>query len=456
MSEPKHALVVDDSKSARLVLRRMLEKYGLKVDTVNSGSEALEFLTHNRPDVIFMDHMMPGMDGFEAVKSIKSSPETATIPVLMYTSKGGDLYLGQARALGAVGVLPKTVAPAELYSSLKKIGLAHERRKKKRKPEDEGASERAEDIHTVSVPMRAAPRFTEPGMRQQASPMDEAQLDTHFRRLLDEQSVEFRKDVLLSMETVARQTSNRLEKELDEKLESLQQTKAPTQPGPPFLTVLLTVLLFISLILSFYMLSNRETTPAVVAAVDGTMASESQKAAQAINELNSLYAERTSQLGESWQMTSWALNQEFAYPYNELALDKQRADAVEQLLEKLSATGYSGKIILETHVGEFCLLGNQEKGFRLPPPDLTVDLCEFTGNPVQPTDAVAAHQSLRFANFVNSSPLLSEGAISIEVVAATREDPLFEYPEKSDQTSAHDWNHAAAKNNRVVVRLESR
>ncbi|HED18759.1 MAG TPA: response regulator, partial [Gammaproteobacteria bacterium] len=431
MSEPKHALVVDDSRSARLVLRRMLEKYGLKVDTVNSGSKALEFLKNNRPDVIFMDHMMPGMDGFEAVKAIKSNPETATIPVLMYTSKGGDLYLGQARALGAVGVLPKTVAPAELFSALKKIGLAIERRKKKRKPDDEGASERAEDIQAVSVPMRAAPRFTEPGMRQQAGPMDESQLDAHFRRLLEEQSVEFRKDVLLSMETVARQTSNRLEKELDEKLESLQQTKVPTQTGPPLLTVLLTVLLFISLILSFYMLSNRETTPGTVAAVDGAMASETQRAAQAINELNALYAERTNQLGESWLMTGWALNQEFVYPYNELALDKQRVDAVEQLLEKLSATGYSGKIILETHVGQFCLVGNQEKGFHLPPPDMTVDKCEFTGNPVQPTDSVAAHQSLRFANFISSSLLLREDVISIEVVSASREDPLFVYPEKS-------------------------
>ncbi|MDH3467725.1 MAG: response regulator, partial [Gammaproteobacteria bacterium] len=128
MPKQKHALVVDDSRSARLVLRRMLEKHGLAVHALESATEALDFLAHNDPDVVFMDHMMPGMDGFEAVKAIKDNPETATIPVMMYTSKGGDLYLSQARALGAVGVLPKTVAPAELFESLKLLGLIENRR----------------------------------------------------------------------------------------------------------------------------------------------------------------------------------------------------------------------------------------------------------------------------------------------------------------------------------------
>ena len=158
MSAQKRALVVDDSRSARLVLRRMLEKYDLVVDTVESASLALDYLTRNRPDVIFMDHMMLGMDGFEAIRAIKDNPATATIPVMMYTSKGGDLYLGQARALGAVGVLPKTVAPAELFSSLKKIGLIRDRRKEKQQQDEEGASERAEDLQAVPLPART-PRF---------------------------------------------------------------------------------------------------------------------------------------------------------------------------------------------------------------------------------------------------------------------------------------------------------
>ena len=98
----KCALIVDDSRTAREVLRRMLEAHELRVETAESAEAALEYLSAHRPDVIFMDHMMPGMDGFQAVKAIKENPATATIPVMMYTSQSGDLYVGQARALGAV------------------------------------------------------------------------------------------------------------------------------------------------------------------------------------------------------------------------------------------------------------------------------------------------------------------------------------------------------------------
>ena len=98
----KSALIVDDSKSARVVLKRMLEVHELDVDTAESAESALEYLNDHRPDVIFMDHMMPGMDGFEAVTAIKNNPDTATIPIMMYTSQQGELYVGQARALGAV------------------------------------------------------------------------------------------------------------------------------------------------------------------------------------------------------------------------------------------------------------------------------------------------------------------------------------------------------------------
>ena len=122
------ALVVDDSKTARVTLKRMLEKQNIDADTVDSAQMAIDYLVEKTPDVIFMDHMMPGMDGLQAVEAIKSNPETATIPIMMYTSKEGDLYVSQARALGAIGILPKQVEPAELYEVLNKLGLVEDRR----------------------------------------------------------------------------------------------------------------------------------------------------------------------------------------------------------------------------------------------------------------------------------------------------------------------------------------
>jgi CheY-like chemotaxis protein len=128
MTTGKRALIVDDSRSARVILSRMLEQHGLTTDTAESAEQALEYLQRTRPDVIFMDHLMPGMDGFQAVQTIKADPLTATIPLMMYTSQEGELYVSQARALGAVGVLPKTVRPVDVSRVLYQLHLLPDRR----------------------------------------------------------------------------------------------------------------------------------------------------------------------------------------------------------------------------------------------------------------------------------------------------------------------------------------
>jgi CheY-like chemotaxis protein len=452
MSDQKRALVVDDSKSARLILRRMLEKQGIIVDTVESATTALDFLNYNRPDVIFMDHMMPGMDGFQAVRAIKNNPDTATIPVMMYTSKGGDLYLGQARALGAVGVLPKTVAPAELFDSLQRLGLIPERRSKEREAEENGASERAEDIHKRPA---ATTALLEPGMPVAPVARSGADLaDSPLRRLLDEQRVEIRKDMLLSIETVARQTGARLSRELDEKFTSMQIPTASPATGK--LPLLLGLLLLLSLTWNFVQhkqagQSVSATAPAT-ATEDGV--AQQDKADPLLAELQSLQTDMSEQMNSSWQVTTWALNQPLNYPYNEIALDAGRIEVIEQLLTRLRDSNYTGKVILETHVGEFCLLGDQEHGFRLPAPELPVEQCEFIGNPVQAADLPAAHQSLSFANFLGSTPLLQDSRYTLELVAGSRESPLVNYPPKTGPVTAYDWNRVAEQNNRLVIRLE--
>ena len=79
----RHVLVVDDSKSARLMLRKMLQGFGLTVDIAETAEEAINYLHSKRPDAIFMDHTMPGMDGLTAVRRIHGDPQTANIPVVM-------------------------------------------------------------------------------------------------------------------------------------------------------------------------------------------------------------------------------------------------------------------------------------------------------------------------------------------------------------------------------------
>src|SRR3984957_11176159 len=143
----RRALVVDDSKSARAFLTRILERYELSVDGVESAEQAIEYLTIQRPDVIFMDHLMPGMDGFQAVQSIKNNPRTATIPIMMYTSQEGELYLSQARALGAIGVLPKQIKHADVSKVLEQLHLLGEIT-----PEQELATVQAEALPIDTAP----------------------------------------------------------------------------------------------------------------------------------------------------------------------------------------------------------------------------------------------------------------------------------------------------------------
>src|SRR6202140_124230 len=143
----RRALVGDDSKSARAFLTRILERYELAVDSVETAEQAIEYLTIQQPDVIFMDHLMPGMDGFQAVQSIKNNPRTATIPIMMYTSQEGELYLSQARALGAIGVLPKQIKHADVSKVLEQLHLLGELT-----PEHEIATVRAEALPLDTAP----------------------------------------------------------------------------------------------------------------------------------------------------------------------------------------------------------------------------------------------------------------------------------------------------------------
>jgi CheY-like chemotaxis protein len=142
----KRALVVDDSKSARAFLSRILERHEITVDAADSAEAAIDYLTRNKPDVIFMDHLMPGMDGFQAVQTIKNNPRTSTIPILMYTSQEGDLYLGQARALGAEGVLPKQIKQADVTRMLFQLRLVSDRRTRERDQTTFTALENAPDL----------------------------------------------------------------------------------------------------------------------------------------------------------------------------------------------------------------------------------------------------------------------------------------------------------------------
>lgn len=118
---PMNILLVDDSKSARYALRLQLQRHGAVVDTADSAEAALERIKDTPPDAVFMDHTMPGMNGFEALEILKSTPTTAHIPVVMCTSNEDPEFMAQARHKGAMDILAKSSAQDKLPPLLERL-----------------------------------------------------------------------------------------------------------------------------------------------------------------------------------------------------------------------------------------------------------------------------------------------------------------------------------------------
>lgn len=116
-------LVVDDSKSARFTISRSLKKLGHEVLTAESGEDALELLCAETPDVVFMDHLMPGLDGFETSKKIRSQSNFANLPIIMCTAKDSDDYAILAKRIGLSGTLPKPASDENIQKILDSLNI---------------------------------------------------------------------------------------------------------------------------------------------------------------------------------------------------------------------------------------------------------------------------------------------------------------------------------------------
>ncbi|MDY6798147.1 MAG: response regulator, partial [Pseudomonadota bacterium] len=115
------ALIVDDSSTARIILARLLERADISTKGVASAEEAFTRLQNETFDIIFLDHLLPGMDGFQALEKLKSQSDTREIPVFMYTSQNAERYLQEAKARGAAGVIGKQVDREHLLKTIDAI-----------------------------------------------------------------------------------------------------------------------------------------------------------------------------------------------------------------------------------------------------------------------------------------------------------------------------------------------
>lgn len=117
----KKALVVDDSPVDLTHIKNILSDAGCFVVTATSGSEAIAKAKAEKPNVIFLDIVMPDMDGFEACRQLAADPSTKGIPVVFVTSKGqkADKVWGQMQ--GAKGHVVKPAVPEQVIDQLKAV-----------------------------------------------------------------------------------------------------------------------------------------------------------------------------------------------------------------------------------------------------------------------------------------------------------------------------------------------
>ncbi len=489
MTTGKRALIVDDSRSARVILSRMLEQHGMAVDTAESAEQALEYLQQNRPDVIFMDHLMPGMDGFQAVQAIKSDVQTATIPLMMYTSQEGELYVSQARALGAVGVLPKTVRPVDVSRVLYQLHLLPDRRQlrsalfergQRGVPDLPAPGEGNGTEPAVAAPPPAGTGPVEPPATATgtwaAAPIALSELQGSLRQsvqqLVKEQLAEQRRFLLATFEAFARRLVTEI-KESAPKSTSAPPAVEPLPLPPParqWWPVVLTALLAVlpAAVLGTLYFKTLDENRAVarqlgdvqaevarlgkaVAAIPPPVAYVSPAAAAAAGVRLAPAAPGAAEPAALADPAALPVSIEYV-PYGETPFAGPRLERLRNLAAPLEQRQFRGRVVVESFVGDFCLSGSPADGFAVADPEVPFQKCELVGNPFDDSLSPAQRQSVDFANFVASLRQRTGGAIVVEIANAGRRNPV-EYPEQAESSTAGAWNTVAAQNNRVEFRV---
>jgi CheY-like chemotaxis protein len=449
----KRALIVDDSKSARLSLARTLEKHAIEVDTAESAELALEYLWTHRPDAIFMDHNMPGMDGLQAVQAIKNNPRTATIPIMMYTSQEGELYLSQARALGAIGVLPKQIKPADVTKVLYQLNLAVDRRSN-----DTGSFRPVPDDVTVigdDGPVHPTHAFETPF--------------TFNSGALREQLTDLRRTVLSGFDA----QGDRLLADMRGVLHELHPPPPAAaltarRPWPPWLPAAAMATAFVVLVGFLWHQSSElsaveeqlaalqassplatAVAPEPAAAADSSAAATAATAATATAD-TAAPGTAASDPAPVPRVSLRPIIQQV--PYGVEPFSGSRLDSLRQLFERLTAQGFQGTVDIRTYSGRFCLVGNANDGYSLAPDDLLYSRCDLVSGAHDDPTASAVRIPVALADLIGSVRTSTHDQIRPQITGGEGSSATG-YPAVSDMLTAGEWNRVAAANNRVEIRL---
>jgi twitching motility two-component system response regulator PilH len=117
-------LIVDDSPTELHVMQKALQRHGYQTAAAADGAEGVRLAREMNPDLIFMDVVMPGMNGYQATRTLVKDPKTRAIPIIMVTSKGQETDKIWGLRQGAVDYMVKPVSPDQLVAKAQ-AALAH-------------------------------------------------------------------------------------------------------------------------------------------------------------------------------------------------------------------------------------------------------------------------------------------------------------------------------------------
>jgi CheY-like chemotaxis protein len=443
----KRVLVVDDSKSARVILSRMLEKYDIEVDMADAAERAIEYLQGNRPDAIFMDHQMPGMDGLQALQTIKSNPQTAMIPIMMYTSQEGELYVGQARALGAMGVLPKQVRPVDVSKVLYELHLLPDRR----------------DMNDPAL----APVEIIGGSPVEVLPVTKSMPSSvsidwgrRVESAVKDQGVDLRRFIVASLDSFAARIVSDVRHDLPPPAEAVPAPPPRRSHLPWALGVAAAVILAVSFAASWLM--TRAELASVRAQLSGLSAANAElqrtraDLSATVKDLTAaVAAANNGVIGSAVGAVAPLASRVEPVPYGEIPFDRTRIDVLRDFLAKLEAQGFRGVVRITNLAGMFCLSGNAADGYMPASAGLPLSKCDLIGNPFEESLSGQPRQSLAFANLIAGVRQRSLGAITIDLEnGGNSPRNITPYPVRTESLTAGEWNRAAAANNRVEFAAE--
>jgi CheY-like chemotaxis protein len=429
----KRALVVDDSKSARAFLTRLLEEQSVEVDGAENAEQGIEYLAQRRPDVIFMDHLMPGMDGFQAVQAIKANPRTANIPILMYTSQEGELYLGQARALGAVGVLPKSVAAADVRTVLQQLMLV-----------EPDASTVAAQPEVLNAAVAAAAAIPE----EPAAPLIERRRGPPVDALLRTELAHLREHFAEQLDLTAQRLQGEMRAALREAQPSPLELQSQQEPrsNAPWVFALAAGLAAVVLGTLWWQMSAQQKL----------LRAELSDARSIIAEMAARITALPAAAQDATAGDTAVAAEVVQVPFGEVPLAGSRVERVRQFVSARIAEHARGTVEVRRYAGRFCLAAGSN-GYRPADAGTPYSQCDLVADATDPALGGGSPESAAFASMLMELRRQAGDDIHIDVQEGRPEIISLPYPEAgtaADALSAGEWNSAAAANNRVEIRWQ--